>query len=240
MSIEAAVDLLAPAPLLRGVVREQVERAVDRFRADRQAFELGRESPRSRKLQQAEDALEKFATISASPEFLEALAAGIGRAMLAGAITPDEVDDALTVGPSGVHKLARLLAIANVRTETDPKEDLPLRYLVMALGLIYKAVTGEGVPYPGYDDARGEPAPHRFLAVVRLCAAEVMTPHTPSDEALRHRIRNAIEFGDIPAAGGTQQNFAASRLYQFDADAANQPVTQTNEVTDGRSTRPPE
>ena len=106
-----------------------------------------------------------------------------------------------------------------------PKDDLrktsDAHDLVLQLAGIFTDATGDDVKLPTVDNYNGtsDSAFMRFVAVV---VADVL-PELKG-EALRHHIRDAIEFGEIAP------KIVGPRLYTAPANAATWSATETNEV----------
>lgn len=176
-----------------------------------------------RKLEQALGAAEKLRRLINEVPTIHALSAGADRAGLdvhawarATVALDDHLDAYIALGEAAI----------DAPPPGDIRRDEPLNNLLMALGAVYTAATGQGVVMT-YDPVAAEVS-GPFFAFIRIATAPVLGPKPPSDEALRARVRELIELGRIAP------KIVGRRLYRSAGDGATDPVARLNdEVTDG-------
>ena len=104
----------------------------------------------------------------------------------------------------------------------DVRRDTALSELVVQLADIFVEATGCSICNPTYNPVTGEVSD----AFVKFFRAVIPDKVALTDEALRHRIRNAIEVGDIVPKK------VQRCLYPTPPVASNAIVTEQSEVTD--------
>lgn len=203
LPLEHALNVLdgPMAAELLATQRRLVAEALNDFLRESVAYQLSRSAKDAefKKLEQSRDHLLRFANTFAGPAH-SALAAGIGRMMLAGAPCDWTVEKLLATIDQ-LRELTKLLAAAahrDAKSKAALLENVPLRRLVRRLGAVFEGF-GEQITYPGYDDAAGRADENnRFLRFIRDCLCTVLPlKEMPSNEAIRHQIRVLIE-GDGP------------------------------------------
>ena len=116
--------------------------------------------------------------------------------------------------------------LARERPEDLLRLDDALAELVTSLALLWVDATGEPMSYPGFDDATGRYGV-AFVAFLNFFTAATdcaFVDDAPTDEAIRHKLREAIERGDI------SQKSARPRLSQAPPEAPTLVSIETNQV----------
>lgn len=122
--------------------------------------------------------------------------------------------------------IAELKHALETPRDVDVRRDDALAELVTSLALLWVDATGEPMSYPGFDDATGRYGV-AFVAFLNFFTAATdcaFVDDAPTDEAIRHKLREAIERGDI------SQKSARPRLSQAPPEAPTLVSIETNQV----------
>lgn len=142
-------------------------------------------------------------------------------------VLPPSAESALLHGLDLDGLIAKLEAAVDAPPRADPRKNTALRTLIVDLAHVYRDATGEHPRQPTYDPVLGTIS-GAFVDLIRLSTFDILGSSPPSDEALRHVIREAF---DVGAVG---QKKSEGRLYPSRDNAPSQEVSETNEAdTDG-------
>lgn len=179
------------------------------------------------KLKQAHGAAMKLERLLADPALGMAMSSAMHRRHLAG-----ELDDGKPVKLAALmvqQALPDLIEALTTAIETpqtgEKRRASTARRLVAELAQLYTDATGEVVRQPTYDPVTGEIG-GRFVAFLRMATVEAWGVAPPSDEAVRHMMREAFEIGEI----GKKKS--APRLYPNVPHGVTETATEKIEVAD--------
>lgn len=182
-----------------------------------------------RKLKQALGAAEKLARLLNDPGVSGAVHMSWDRRYERGDASGDPDYRIFERVGADMPKLIEHLALAVETTpERDKRRDEALQGLVTGLALIWCDAAGEGMAYPSWNDAAecyNDPL-DKFLDFLAVSTANLFLEGAPSGEVVRHRLRDAVELGEVP------QKIAQPRLFQHPGSRIIDAVALDNEVTD--------
>ena len=223
----AAIMATMPCGLGRDELAERLEGIYGRFvwatstRAEARAANF-------RKLEQLDGAIRKTRRLLAEPGIREALLVGIERQYQLGELDLDDVPMPYNTLRPLEKALARAEPIIEKALSTpaleDPRRDVGTLKLVAELMSLSMEVTGAPIAIPRHDAMTGA-VDGAFIDFFRLAMVGMFRDEPPSDEAIRHKVREAVELGEVV------QKIVEPRLGQRAGDGTIEPVTQSDEVT---------
>lgn len=227
--LDAIRKALKPCGLDREALRQRLHGVLLRhgFTSAVEADERAANKDARATLKQAYGAAQKLERLLADPALGVAMSAAMHRRHVAGTVDYDAPVKLPVLLVAQV--LPDLIGALSTAIETpqsgDKRRATASRQLVVELASLYTDATGEPVRQPTYDPVTGEIG-GRFVSFLRLATLEAWGPEPPSDEAIRHTMRDAIELGEIG------KNKSGSRASTNTQHGATLVATQSNEVAE--------